>query len=101
MNEDTSGENVAQKPTRETHMLAIVSLVLGILGLLMLLFCGFVQIVVGIGAAVCGHIALSKIKSQPETWEGRGFALAGTILGYANVVLFFLAILFIASRGGI
>lgn len=40
MKEDTDGETVAQKPKQEMHILAIISLALGILGLLMLLSSG-------------------------------------------------------------
>lgn len=63
----------------KTNVLAIVSLVLGILGLFC---CG---IFVGAGAAICGHIALGQIKTRGE--GGAGLAKAGTILGYIGVVV--------------
>lgn len=34
---------------------------------------------------ICGHIALSQIKKTGE--RGRGFALAGVIIGYAAIAL--------------
>lgn len=34
---------------------------------------------------ICGHIALSQIKKTGE--RGRGFAIAGLIIGYAAIVL--------------
>jgi uncharacterized membrane protein HdeD (DUF308 family) len=58
-------------PVQRTNTLAIVALVLGI--------------VVPIGGIICGHIALSQIKRTGE--QGRGLALAGTILGYVLTVL--------------
>ncbi|MEJ6489722.1 DUF4190 domain-containing protein [Leucobacter sp. USCH14] len=38
---------------------------------------------IGLVGIVCGHIALRQLKRQPG--RGRGFALAGTIIGYVNV----------------
>jgi hypothetical protein len=58
-------------PAQRTNVLAIVALILGI--------------VVPIGGIICGHIALSQIKRTGE--NGRGLALAGTIIGYVLTVL--------------
>jgi len=57
-------------PAQRTNPLAIVALVLGIL--------------VPIGGIICGHIALSQIKRTGE--QGRGMALAGTIIGYVLTI---------------
>lgn len=54
-------------PPRPTNTLAILALIFGIL-----------VPVVGI---ILGHISLSQIKKTGE--EGRGLALAGTIVGYS------------------
>jgi len=65
-----------------TNSLAIVALVLSLAGLLV----G----VTAIGGIVCGHIALAQIKRTGE--GGRGFAIAGLVLGYVGIgffVLFF------------
>lgn len=61
-----------------TNTLAIVALVLGI--------------VVPLGGIICGHIALSQIKKTGE--DGRGMALAGTVIGY---VLTGLTVLFVIA----
>ena len=58
-------------PAQRTNTLAIVALILGI--------------VVPIGGIICGHIALGQIKRTGE--NGRGLALAGTIIGYVLTVL--------------
>ena len=58
-----------------TSGLAIASLVCGLLTL-------FAFPYLGIAAVVCGHLALSQIRSSGGFVEGRGFALAGLILGY-------------------
>ena len=61
----------AAVPQRRTNILAILALIFGI-----------VFPIVGI---ILGHISLSQIKKTGE--EGRGMALAGTIIGYVLVVL--------------
>jgi hypothetical protein len=38
----------------------------------------------GVAGIVCGHIALSKIKSNPNL-EGHGLAMAGVVIGYLAV----------------
>lgn len=39
---------------------------------------------VSVAGIVCGHIALAQLKRQPA--RGRGFAIAGTIIGYVGFV---------------
>jgi hypothetical protein len=56
----------------KTNGLAIASLILGIVG-------------ISIVAIILGHISLSQIKKTGE--QGRGMALAGTILGYVGFVI--------------
>ena len=70
------------QPAR-TNTLAIVSLVASVLG----------AFVPGLPLAgiICGHIALGQIKRTGE--QGRGMALAGTIIGYAGIVLFAIALI--------
>jgi hypothetical protein len=41
----------------------------------------------GIAAAICGHLALSEIRSSGGFVEGRGFAIAGLVLGYVMLGL--------------
>jgi len=62
--------------------LAVWSLILGILSVIT---CGPFT---GIPAIICGHLARSKIKMEPETLTGDGMALAGLIMGYFSVVAF-------------
>ncbi|MCU1481367.1 MAG: hypothetical protein JWQ19_2153 [Subtercola sp.] len=65
-------------PEGRTNVLAIVSLVLGIVSY----FTGFF---LAIGAIITGHIALSQIKKTGG--KGRGMALGGLILGYVGIVV--------------
>jgi hypothetical protein len=69
-------------PARKTEMLAVLSLILSVLGLFG--FCCGLFLAGGIAGIVCGHIALSRIKANPEL-EGHGLALTGLIIGYLAV----------------
>lgn len=64
----------------QTCGLAIASLVLGIVGML----CGLLP---GIGAIICGHIALKQIADPANRLAGRGMAIAGLVLGYISLVV--------------
>jgi hypothetical protein len=73
-----------------TEPLAIWSLVLSLVGLLGFC-CG--GPILGIGAVVCGHLAMSKINEKPQL-QGRGLALAGLIIGYFAIVSWALYLIF-------
>jgi len=76
MNADSSSVPEASP----TSGLAIASLICGL--------CGFVLLfVTGIPAIIMGHMALNKIKASNGAIQGRGIALAGTILGYFTTLL--------------
>ena len=64
---------------KQTVGVAIASLVLGILGLILIGPLG------SIPAVICGHIALSRIKKNPDALAGDGLALTGLILGYIQI----------------
>lgn len=85
-----------------TNSLAIASLVTGILSWVL---CPFLAAVL---AVIFGHVARGQVKQSGE--GGGGMALAGLILGYVNIglsavfvvfyILFFGLTLFIAANGG-
>lgn len=66
---------------KKTAGIAVASLVLGILGLALLGPLG------SIPAVICGHLALSQFKKNPDGPGGNGLALAGLILGYIQIGL--------------
>lgn len=66
---------------RSTSALAIISLVAGILGWVA------APVVAALVAVVCGHLARSEIRREPERLDGDGLAIAGLVLGYANLAL--------------
>jgi hypothetical protein len=74
-----------------TSQLAIWSLVSGCLSI----FCSLLS---SIPAVILGHMALSQIKKNPAI-QGRGIAIAGTIIGYVFIVLFFVSIAVLVSLG--
>ena len=69
-------------PARKTEQLAVLSLIFSVLGLFG--FCCGLFLMAGVAGIVCGHIALSRIKANPEL-EGHGLAMAGLIIGYLAV----------------
>jgi hypothetical protein len=70
----------------KTNVLAIVTLVLGVLGF-------------GVVPVVTGHIALAQIKRTGE--DGRAVALGGLVLGYIALAGWLLAAAFWIVAGGI
>src|SRR5688572_21895987 len=65
----------------KTSVLAIWSLVLGILSLTCF------SIFAAIPGVICGHKALSRIKRSGSTLSGQGLAIGGLVTGYLGVAL--------------
>jgi hypothetical protein len=78
----TSAAPTPLVPVKKTEQLAVLSLIFSILGLCGFC-CGFFMMG-GVAGIVCGHIALSRIKSNPNL-EGHGLAMAGMVIGYLAV----------------
>ena len=91
------GQNTPFQPPplgamRPSSILAIVSLVLGVLGLLSVIptlifvFCGILPFFLGIGAAITGFLARSRASSSPDQYGGKGMATIGIVLGVLDVL---------------
>jgi hypothetical protein len=83
-----------QPPYRSsTSSLAIVSLVFGVLAWCVLPFVG------ALVAVICGHLARGEIRRTPvdQRIEGDGMAVAGLVLGYAQLALSVLAVFFLIA----
>ncbi|MFO1475781.1 MAG: DUF4190 domain-containing protein [Verrucomicrobiota bacterium] len=80
-------------PARSTHPLATTGLVLGIVALTFGMCCcnGFPFNLIGL---VLSIIALSRIRSDPARYEGRGVAIAGIVLCSISIALGVLLALF-------
>ncbi|MCE7032626.1 DUF4190 domain-containing protein [Lysobacter sp. GX 14042] len=90
--EPTSGTPSPMPPAlpaggRQTSALAIASLVTGVLSWVV------APVVASLVAVVCGHLARAEIRREPGRLEGDGLAVAGLILGYANLATAALALL--------
>ncbi len=75
---------------KETHPMAIASLVMGIL-----CFVPYTTIIAAILAIVFGNIALRKIRQDPDRYKGEGLANAGKIIGIVFLSLIALALIII------
>ena len=83
-------------PIKRTSTTAVLSLVFGILAWFALPFVG------AIIAVVTGHIARGEIRRAPGEIEGDGMAVAGLVLGWANLAAIVLAfLLFLFVFGGV
>ena len=71
---------------KKTAGIAITSLVLGIISVLTIWFCGLGALF-AIPAVVCGHIGYARIKKSAGVLTGDGMALAGLITGYISIGL--------------
>lgn len=76
-----------------TNVLAIVSLVLSILGVVGVL--PFIGLIAGI---ITGHIARRQIRSGSD--QGEGLATAGLVIGYVGVLLWVLFLVVIIAVFG-
>lgn len=72
---------ISEKPQQLTLPLAVASLILGFLS------CVMFGVLSGVPAVICGHISLSKIKTDPISYAGKRLAIAGITLGYIGILL--------------
>jgi hypothetical protein len=76
----------------KSQTLAIVSLILGGLGILSLLpslfviFCAVLPFLFGVGAAITGFLARSRAKQNPEQYGGEGLAMGGLVTGVLSIL---------------
>ena len=78
--------------------LPTVSLVLGILGLV-LFFCCYAGVPFGIGAMITGFLGFNNTNKNPMQYGGRGFAIAGMIMGAISFIGLILILFFAAVTG--
>ncbi|ALN65454.1 putative membrane protein [Lysobacter antibioticus] len=76
-------------PVRQTNVLAIISLIAGILGWTLLPLVG------SLGAIITGHMARGQIRREPDRYDGNGLAIGGLILGWGSVIIALLSLIVI------
>ncbi|MGQ0540540.1 MAG: DUF4190 domain-containing protein [Blastocatellia bacterium] len=81
----------------ENKTLAIVSLVLGILGLT--ICCG--SLIPSLAAMITGFMARSKASNDPANYGGGGLALGGLITGVVGLILSIAYLIFVFFLGGL
>lgn len=85
-------------PVRRNSGLAVGALIAGIVGSAGgLITCGLLT-PGAIVAVILGHVSLSQMKQDPNL-EGRGMALAGTILGWVTIGLTILGVVLVLVTG--
>ena len=84
---------------RVTDTMSLVSMILGILGLVLAVVTIYGGLL-SVAALVLGIIGLSRIRRAPDLLKGKGFAIAGIVLGgaYVALVLLIVAILLTVFR---
>lgn len=78
---------VEPNPQGKDSSLAIVSLISGILGWLL------VPVIGALTAIITGHLANKEIRESNGALTGKGMSTAGLILGYVQLGFLFLAII--------
>jgi len=85
-----AGVSATDGPVLMLNRLAVWSLVSGILWVFWL---------GSIVAVVLGHLALKQIEASRGGQRGRGLAIAGLVVGYVGIALFFLGLIGVAMEG--
>lgn len=90
------GPSYHQQGGGSTDPIAIVSLVLGLVSLPMH-FCCYLGWPLGIGAIVCGAIAISRIGDPPNYYTGKGLAIGGMIAAGFGFIMMIVALIFFGA----
>jgi hypothetical protein len=72
--------------------LPTISLIMGILSVLLTCWCGGFYF--GIAALITGYIGMNNVNSNPQTYGGKGLAIAGLILGAISLIGSLLIVIF-------
>lgn len=77
---------------------AIASLIVGILSVILALFCGFFAVPLSIAAGVLGFVGMSQAnKTNPPS--SKGMAIAGIVLAVISLFVMVIWVVFVASVG--
>ena len=81
-------------PAPQVHQLANAALACGVASLPMSCCCNFLSFPLAITAIVCGIMGLSRIKAQPQMYEGTNHCIGGIAMGVVGLVLFVVMLAF-------
>jgi hypothetical protein len=79
-------------PTPPPHPQATASMVMGLVGLIGMMFCGGLTLVISPFAWVLGSKAVREIDLTPGSYGGREMAVAGKVMGIIGTVLLVIGI---------
>ncbi len=74
-------------PRKKISIAAVISLIMGLAGLIMFMVFFPIGIFLGIVAIVCGHVARSNVERSRGKLTGSGMGLIGLLAGYLAVLL--------------
>lgn len=86
--------------SRRTDGIAVTSFIAAILGIVGLATTGWLFLIGMVAAIVLGFIGLSRIRRSNGELGGRGWAIGGLILGFIELLLLILGVLFVAALLG-
>ena len=79
--------NYAGNTGQQMNVLALISMITGIVGFPASCCCAFISIPLAIAAIATGAVALVQFRSEPARYTGKGMALAGLICGICVLLL--------------
>jgi hypothetical protein len=85
-------------PGQKTEMLAVLSLIAGLVSLPGMFCCSLFGIPISLAAIIMGLLAMSNIGKKPQELAGKGLAIGGIACGAVGLVL--LGILMVIGFGG-
>jgi len=85
---------------KKTSGIAIVSMVCGLLSFVPIPL-PYVNIIISIMALTLGIVAFNKIKLYPEQLDGKGFSIAGIVIGAGGILIVVLVSIFQFSKEGL
>lgn len=80
------GQNQFTQVQGQDQTLPIVSLVLGIFGIL-LTFCCYMGLPFGLAALITGYFGMNNAKNNPTKYGGKGIAIGGMITGGISLLI--------------
>ena len=84
-------KNPVREGETKLHWAALTGFIISLLGLFIF------PIIFGTMAIVFSAIGLSAVKKNPSTYKGKGFAIAGLVIGIIDVVFIFLLLVLLLA----
>ena len=92
-------QNTSPK-ARKTDGVSVASFIAAVLGIVGLFATGWLFLLGMIAAIVLGFVGLSRVKHSNGQLGGRGWAISGLVLGFLELLLLILGVLFVAALIG-